>query len=180
MLSECSVEVRARAADIDDGLLTPGDVSPKAWVGALAYLKARRVADELAAERAEGTVLGADTVCVADERIHGQPASANEAHAMVQMMCGRAHEVVTGVCAIDLATSKRWILIDSAIVTWGDVADDDITRYVESGGWRGKAGAYNLEERMRAGWPIDCRGDASTVMGLPMDRLRSWLESPGA
>jgi septum formation protein len=56
-------------------------------------------------------------------------------------------------------------------VTWGDVDDDAIDEYVASGQWRGKAGGYNLEERLEAGWPIECEGDPTTVMGLPMRRL---------
>ena len=36
---------------------------------------------------------------------------------------------------------------------------------------RGKAGAYNLSERLAAGWPITYRGDAGTIMGLPVGQL---------
>jgi len=45
-------------------------------------------------------------------------------------------------------------------------------QYLDEEAWRGKAGAYNLQDRIDAGWPIKCEGDPSTVMGLPMRRLR--------
>ena len=35
----------------------------------------------------------------------------------------------------------------------------------------GKAGAYNLRERIEDGWAIRCEGDPTCVMGLPMIRL---------
>lgn len=41
--------------------------------------------------------------------------------------------------------------------------------------WAGKAGAYNLAERVEAGWPIEVEGDPGTVMGLPMRRLEARL-----
>ena len=41
--------------------------------------------------------------------------------------------------------------------------------------WRGKAGAYNLADRVADGWPIECEGDPTTVMGLPMRRLTEAL-----
>jgi len=57
----------------------------------------------------------------------------------------------------------------------GAIDDGRIEAYVWGGDWRGKAGAYNLSERVEAGWPITCEGDPATVMGLPMRRLPAWL-----
>jgi septum formation protein len=37
--------------------------------------------------------------------------------------------------------------------------------------WRGKAGGYNLSDRIEAGWPLHCDGEPETVMGLSMDLL---------
>ena len=51
-----------------------------------------------------------------------------------------------------------------------------IYSYVAGGEWRGKAGAYNLSERIQAGWPIECKGDPTTVMGLPMRKLSRLLK----
>ena len=50
-----------------------------------------------------------------------------------------------------------------------------IEGYLAGGGWRGKAGAYNLSERIEAGWPIEVQGDPGTVMGLPMEILSPML-----
>jgi predicted house-cleaning NTP pyrophosphatase (Maf/HAM1 superfamily) len=47
---------------------------------------------------------------------------------------------------------------------------------VDSGQWAGKAGAYNLSERLEAGWPIEYEGDPTTIMGLPMRALMARLE----
>jgi predicted house-cleaning NTP pyrophosphatase (Maf/HAM1 superfamily) len=52
-----------------------------------------------------------------------------------------------------------------------------IDEYVSSGAWKGKAGAYNLSERIAAGWPLRCEGDETTVMGLPMLKLLPLLRS---
>lgn len=168
--------VRVRPAEIDDGALTPGAVSVACWVAALAYLKGRWVTDALGqtGER-RGTVLAADTVCVQDGCILGQPSSAAHARRMLHAMRDQTHETLTGLCLISLADRRRWLLVDRAIVRFGRVSDEEIEAYVGSGQWRGKAGAYNLQDRVRAGWPIECRGDPATVMGLPMCRLQPWL-----
>ena len=176
LLAEAGVAVRLRPAEIDDGDLSPGDVSAAHWVAALAYLKGRWVADALlrAGER-RGTILAADTVCVHDGRILGQPASADEARRMLAALRDETHETITGVCLISLADGRRWLLVDRATVRYGHVSDKEIDRYVRSGEWRGKAGAYNLQDRLSAGWPLECEGDPATVMGLPMRRLGPWL-----
>ena len=94
---------------------------------------------------------------------------------MLAALRDETHETITGVCLISLADGRRWLLVDRATVRYGHVSDKEIDRYVRSGEWRGKAGAYNLQDRFSAGWPIECEGDPATVMGLPMRRLQPWL-----
>lgn len=163
------------AEGVDDGGLLPGSVDPEHWVAALAFLKAWSVARGL---DEHAVVLGADTVCVHEGELLGKPANADEARAMLRAFVGGTHQVLTGV-AIVTPDGRRELIVDSADVTWGPVNDDTIERYVASGEWRGKAGAYNLSERTDEGWPIECEGDPATVMGLPMrrlpERLDAWL-----
>jgi len=163
-------------AGIDDGRLRPGPVCPEEWVTSLAYLKARWVFDALVAAGAgEGTVLGADTVCVHEGTILGQPATGPQARAMLERLRDATHVTMTGVCLISVADGRRWLGVDRADVQFGHVSDDELEAYVASDAWRGKAGAYNLDDRVEAGWPIQCTGDPATVMGLPMTRLEPWL-----
>jgi predicted house-cleaning NTP pyrophosphatase (Maf/HAM1 superfamily) len=75
---------------------------------------------------------------------------------------------------------RREIFIDRATVHVGEIRHDQIETYISGGAWRGKAGAYNLMERIEAGWPIRCDGDPSTVMGLPMRLLLPRLANLGA
>jgi len=81
--------------------------------------------------------------------------------------------------ALLLLAPRRWLVADRAVVRVGPISDEQIEAYVASGEWRGKAGAYNLSERIEAGWPIECLGDPTTVMGLPMRRLPEWLKRAG-
>jgi predicted house-cleaning NTP pyrophosphatase (Maf/HAM1 superfamily) len=61
----------------------------------------------------------------------------------------------------------------------GDVSDGVIDAYVASGAWQGKAGGYNLNERLEAGWPLEFFGDPSTIMGLPMRAILAALRRLG-
>lgn len=187
MLAEAGYAHAVADRLLDDGGLACGAVAPGAWVMALAYLKASWAARWLAAGSAgesaeDSVVLGADTVCADEGRVIGQPRDGAEARAMLRSFVGRAHGVLTGVAIVGPGGGERELFFDSAVVTWGDVGEAEIEAYVDSGAWRGKAGGYNLRERLEAGWPIACEGDPGTVMGLPMrmlgERLVAWGVEP--
>lgn len=163
---------------IEDSELLPGAVSPAEWVASLAYLKTRAGLEVLrSTRRLAHVVLGADTACVLDGRMIGTPRDAAEAREMIRAFVNREHGVVTGVALLCAATGRRDLFADAASVTFGPLADGEIDAYVASERWRGKAGAYNLSERLAAGWPIEYRGDPSAIMGLPMNLLARRLPS---
>lgn len=164
-------------SDLDDGRLRPGAVDPIDFVAASAWFKARRVLDR---HRPRGAILlAADTVCLDGQRILGKPADAPEAAAMLRRLRGAIHTTATGVCLID-PEGRRRLFTDAAQVSLGPIRDEEIEAYVATGAWRGKAGGYNLAERIAAGWPIRCDGDPTGVMGLPMRRVAPLLVAIGA
>lgn len=176
LLSHHGVEHDAAHPGIDDGLLDPGKVSARQWVASLAYLKAAAGARG----GATGPVLGADTVCVRNGELLGQPVDESDARRMIRLLEGCSHEVVTGVALVWPDSGRREIFVDEAVVHVGDIGEARIDEYLSTGQWKGKAGAYNLSERIEAGWPITYEGDPSTVMGLPMIALLRRLERIGA
>lgn len=174
LLQQAGWMVTVEVPSIDDGVLHAGDSTPEEWVEALAWMKTRAVADARV-ERGDDTactILGADTVCVLGDLILGQPDDCDEARSMLQSFIGRAHDVMTGICLFAYPEGTRRMFFDCAEVIWGEVSQEAIETYLDGNGWRGKAGAYNLEDRLEDGWPIQCLGDPTTVMGLPMQRLK--------
>ena len=120
-------------------------------------------------------VLGADTVCLAEDgRLVGTPTTPEATLAMLRGFVGRSHRVVSGVALLrGGVTLERFA--DVATVTWGAVDSATLEAYTVGGAWRGKAGGYNLYDRQAAGWPITVTGDPTTVVGLPMQRLAPLL-----
>lgn len=193
LLDEAGFDHGVVESGVDDGDLTPGAVSPQQWVAALAYLKARAGAEGMAIRgecpARNWTILGADTVCLKDGAIVGQPRDAEEARRILATLEDGGHDVLTGVALVSVTPNQRsWravgagqamrrraLFVDRASVRVGTLGRDRIEEYVASGHWRGKAGAYNLRERLEAGWPIEYVGDPTTIMGLPMGVLRNRL-----
>ncbi len=176
LLTEQGINHDVISSGMDDSMLRPGKVSPEQWVAALAYLKAWAAASTRTLKPDE-LLIGADTLCVQDDQLIGQPADAEDARRSILAMQDRDHAVVTGVALI--TRNWRWIFVDRAEVTVGHIGNARIDDYIDSGLWQGKAGAYNLTERLEAGWPLTFKGDPTTIVGLPMRQLLPLLSTLG-
>ena len=178
LLEAAGVAHEVRPSGIDDGRLHPGRCSPAEWVMALAYLKAAATARRPGL--ADGAVvLGADTICVNAGAVLGQPRDRGDAERMIRAMAGTTHEVLTGVALIGTATGRRVVFPDRSVVTVGALSDERIAAYLDTGLWRGKAGGYNIAERLGAGWPIAFEGTMDSIMGLPVERTLASARSAG-
>lgn len=175
LLREHGYSPKVVVADLDDGDLRRGRVSAGQWVTALAYLKARAVYDAMPApERSGVLVLAGDTVVDRGGEVIGQPADVGEARAIIERLAGGEHRVLTGVCLLGDGIDER--VVETAVVRVGEIGAEAIEGYVASGAWRGKAGGYNLRDRLEEGWPIEFEGDPASIMGLPMRRLAPMLD----
>jgi len=178
ILRLAGVDHEAIHPGVDDGALAPRRSAPAAWAASMAFFKARAGLDRWREQFQTGRrlVVGADTICVHGASIVGQPQDESHAREILTRFDDEVHEVITGVAVIDSETGRREIFVDQATVWWEGVGRDRIEAYLETGRWRGKAGAYNLAERLDAEWPIRYEGSPNTIMGLPIELLRARLE----
>lgn len=179
LLHEAGIEHDALSPGVDDGELeTNTAVNAEWWVAALAYLKAQaglRLDKEH--QHSQRIVIGADTVVSKSGVVMGQPKDQHEAHSMIHTLRNGSHFVITGLA---FATqSWREVIVDKSRVTVGNIPEHAINRYIDTGDWTGKAGGYNLRDRVNDGWPINVDGDPNSVMGLPVARVMRVLKSHG-
>lgn len=146
------------------------------YAEALARRKAESLADTL---NQPATILSADTICVDHAgRLVGKPTDAGHAEAMLQTFVNKSHRVITGVALLASSPGFKQMIqsfADTATVRFGEIDRAMLADYLATDDWRGKAGGYNLFDRQAAGWPITVTGDETTVVGLPMRRLRPML-----
>jgi len=141
----------------------------------LAFAKA-----ELVAARAVGPaiVIGADTEVTLDGHIFGKPRSTEDARHMLEKLSGRAHAVVTGVALIRLPDAERITFVDSTLVHFAPLTEEDITRYLATGEPHDKAGGYAIQGRAGRFIPR-IEGCYFNVVGLPLARLQHALTELG-
>ncbi len=134
---------------------------------------ARGKAEEVAAQYPDAIVLGADTAVVVDGRILGKPQDTEDAKAMLRMLSGRTHQVITGVWVCGGGYDDGFA--DVANVTFYEMTEQDIAAYVQTNEPHDKAGAYAVQG-IGARYIRGIDGDFYTVMGLPCGRLFRFLE----
>ncbi len=172
LLEERVARVEIVPSPLPEPARKPRAVSAAAWAEALAYFKARSVAEV----RRDAWVLGADTVVECGGVLLGKAADAGEARRMLLAQAGRASRVVTGVALVRMGSAGRlrWMAHDA---TWVWMRDDPaaVDAYVASGDWVGKAGAYGIQD---AGDRLVERieGSFSNVVGLPIELVARMLD----
>jgi septum formation protein len=124
-------------------------------------------------------VLGVDTVVVCAGETIGKPAGAAEAARMLEALGGTTHEVVSGLCLRTATWEERGR--ETTRVTFRPLVGHDVERYVASGEWEGRAGAYAIQG-LGAGLVERIEGDYLNVVGLPAALLVRLLAErlPGA
>lgn len=117
-------------------------------------------------------VLGVDTTVVLDGRTWGKPSTEEEAAAMLRMLSGRTHTVVSGLCLL----TEEWEELhhETTRVRFRRLHDREVDAYVRSGEWRGRAGGYAIQGRASA-FVEAVEGDFWNVVGLPVPRLAELL-----
>lgn len=155
-----------RAADIDETM--DPEKEPFDEVARVSRAKALAVPREDA-----DVVIAADTIVVCAGEVLGKPHSREEAVAMLTMLSGREHQVMTG-CTV--GKGKVWeTFTEVTQLRFRPLSRREIEKYVATGEPMDKAGAYGIQ----GGGALFCEamtGDYYNVMGLPVCRLGQALK----
>ena len=156
-----------RVADIDETM----DMSARP------YDEVARVSREKAMAVTRGQddiVIAADTIVVCENKVLGKPRSTQEAEEMLSLLSGRDHQVMTGVTGVKGETVLSCTEVTD--IHFRKLSQKEIAAYVATGEPMDKAGAYGIQGGA-ALFAEKMVGDYYNVMGLPVCKLRSLLET---
>jgi septum formation protein len=145
--------------------------SPVSYVKKAAKLKARTVAKQVK----EGVIIGIDTeICIGD-RIIGKPKDNADAFSTLKELSGKIHYAITGICVIDKYSGKIAVKSVKTNVKFGELSDDVIRWYIETGEPMGHTGSYAIQGKgaIFVEW---IKGDYYNINGLPLFTLAKMLE----
>ena len=136
----------------------------------MAYYKARSVADT----HPESIIIGADTIVVHRSNMLGKPQDEADARRILSTMFGGRNDVITGLAVIFPNSARRIITHVNTTLNVRPMTSGELENYLASGAWRGKAGAYALQEGGDK-FVQSIQGSQSNIVGLPLEKLAQIL-----
>lgn len=162
LLRQIGVSYRLLPVAVDETPL-PEEI-PAAYVARLAQAKAQ-TGLQILGRRKPYPVLGADTAVVIDGIILGKPNHRQEGLAMLALLSGREHQVLSAV-ALATATQNA-VKVQESRVRFRQLTVAECEAYWNSGEPLDKAGGYAIQGRAAA-FIAELHGSYSGVMGLPL------------
>ena len=164
-------------------------LSPAETASLLASLKARAVAEELAAEGVrDALVLGCDSVFEFEGRAYGKPHTAENARERITAMSGHHGTLHTGHALVDLRGLEAGAELSaglpavselrSAVVHFDELSPAEVDAYIATGEPLWVAGSFTLDGYGSA-FIRGIEGEFHTVVGLSIHALRDLLRRRG-
>lgn len=158
-----------RPPDIDED--PRGDELPRPYCVRIAREKVQAVqADD------DDVVLCADTTVALGRRILGKPADRDDAAAFLTALSGRRHRVITAVAV--RRGDKVWEKDAVSMVRMKRLTERELSAYLDSGDWQGKAGGYAIQGPAGAFIPW-ISGSFTGIVGLPLAETAALLQTAG-
>jgi len=170
MLKELGLTYEIRLQNVDESFAN--DVLPEEVPALLAKRKAATFIPTL---QPDEVVLTADTVVICEGQVLNKPADTSEAIAMLQLLSGKKHTVVTAFCLT--SSTKQVCVADSTAVYFRTLTVDEITHYVETYKPFDKAGSYGVQEWIGMTGITRIDGSYFTVVGLPIHLVYESLKN---
>jgi septum formation protein len=142
------------------------------YVKNVALGKALDVKDKL---NDNAIIISADTIVILENKILGKPKDEEDAFKILKSLQGRKHSVYSGVVVIN--TARNVIKQESLAteVTFSEMSDDEILKYIKTGEPLDKAGAYGIQG-IGGIFVNEIKGCYYNVVGLPLNKLKSMLK----
>lgn len=163
-----------RAEDVVAGHARGDGRDPAAVVTRVALVKLLATLPRAAAGQ---RVVAADTAVVVDGDMLGKAADHDDAARMLRRLRGRDHEAITGVAGIGQDGRLRTD-VGRSRVRFTAFSDHELEVYLASDSWRGKAGAYGVQDAAARPLIATVEGSLSNVVGLPLELLFAILGAP--
>ena len=157
---------------IKESLINEG-ATPEIISKNLAELKANKVSQKLF----DQLVLGADSVIDLNGELISKPGNREEAFNILKKLNGKIHHLISSAC-ISKNGSMVWNYTDKASLTMKEFTDKDLKEYL-SKITDEDLYAYNVYQIEGEGRNLFSKieGDENTIMGLPVDKIKQYIES---
>tara|TARA_B100000674_G_scaffold456908_1_gene431884 strand:- start:47 stop:637 length:591 start_codon:yes stop_codon:yes gene_type:complete len=179
ILDKNNIESVVEHSNVDEDIvklsLIKERVTPEIISKNLAELKANKVS----LKNIDNIVLGADSVIDLDGELISKPENRKEAIEILKKLNGKSHFLISSVC-ISKNGSMIWNYTDKAKLTMKNFSENELEEYLSKISDE-TLYAYNVYQIEGEGRNLfsSIKGDEETIMGLPIKKIKEYLEIHG-
>ena len=168
VLEDLGFELETVISDYDESCPI---IEPGSYVKMIAENKMK----QLSIPRTEN-ILTCDTIIYFEGERIGKMQTRDDAFRLLRRLSGKKHSVYTGYCYYDRGRNEYRSGYEEAHVWFRDLSDDDIERNLDTGDWKGAAGAYRIQE---SGKDLisHTEGHIWVIIGLPKELISDLMNT---
>ena len=173
LLQQLKVKFKTISPNIDETRLKGENTSR--YVRRLSIEKALRIAHDCK----ESIVIGSDEVAVVGNKILGKPLTRAKAIKQLKMISGKEVIFKTGLCVVNSETFVKYTTVVNYKIQVKKLSQQEIKSYLLKEDVLSCAGSIKLEGLAIAIVTKATGNDPTSVIGLPLIKLREFLEKHG-
>lgn len=169
LVADAGLVFTTMTVEIDESPLSGEDV------GAYVERLARAKAEEVVPPSLDAMVVTVDTAIGLHGEIIGKPRDEDHAREILGVLSGNTHEVASAIAVRDVKGAAIEAELTRTAVKFWDLTDQAIDWYIETGEWKGRAGAYAVQGK-GAALVESVNGCFTNVIGISMPSLFRMLK----
>jgi len=170
LVADAGLDFSHTTVDIDEAPL-PGEE-----VGAYVERLARAKAEAVVPPSLDAVIVTVDTAIGLGSEIIGKPKDEAHARQIIRVLSGRAHEVASAIALRDVREASLKTELTFTEVRFWELSEEAIEWYIETGEWKGRAGAYAIQGK-GASLVESVKGCFTNVIGISMPSLFGMLST---
>ena len=177
ILDKYNVLNRVEASNIDEDVVKESLLKERATPEIISKNLAELKANKISTKNPDNLVLGADSVIDLNGELISKPDSREKALNILKKLNGKKHNLVSSVC-ISKNGSMIWNYTDKATLTMKNFSDEDLKKYLLKISDQSlySYNVYQIEGEGRNLF-LNIDGDEDTIMGLPIKKIKEYLDN---
>ena len=167
----CDVHPSNVDEDVVKASLEKQNASPEIVSKNLAELKSNKISSKFP----DSYVIGADSVIDLKGKVVSKPENRDEAFKILKSLNGETHHLISSVC-ISRKGSMIWNYTDKAALTMKKMEDSELKEYLSKINDEALY-SYNVYQIEGLGKSLFSKieGNENTIMGIPVERIKEYL-----
>ena len=176
ILEKNNIICKVEPSNVDEDAVKESMLNEKATPELISKNLAELKANKISLKNHEQLVLGADSVIDLNGELISKPADRNEAILTLKKLNGKEHYLISSVC-LSKNGSMIWNYTDKAKLKMKNFSEKELKEYLSKISDEALY-AYNVYQIEGEGRNLfsDIDGDENTIMGLPIKKIKEYLE----